>query len=69
MTRHKSTRNKPSKPRKAPGIARHGLDERDGMPMVVCKCGWSKRHERERVREDALDKHFAEKHHGRGFRL
>lgn len=69
MTRRRSTRNKAIKPRRGPGIARQFLDERDGMPTVGCKCGWTKRHERERVREDALDRHFAEKHNGMGFRL
>lgn len=32
-------------------------------------CGWKYRHKRERVREDAADRHVAKRHDGRAIRL
>lgn len=36
---------------------------------VFCSCGWSFGHIREKVREDAVDRHFRKRHQGRGIRL
>lgn len=36
---------------------------------VACSCGWSFAHIREKVREDAIDRHFQKRHKGRGIRL
>lgn len=37
---------------------------------VVCSCGgWSTNHTRVKVREDAIDRHLAKRHGGRGIRL
>lgn len=42
-----------------------------GTHLVVaqCSCGWSFGHNREKVREDAIDRHLAKRHEGRGIRL
>lgn len=34
-----------------------------------CKCDWSFWHQRTKVVEDAIDRHLAKKHRGRGIRL
>jgi hypothetical protein len=34
-----------------------------------CSCGWGYKHDREKVREDAVDKHLDKYHGGRGIRL
>lgn len=36
---------------------------------TFCSCGWSYGHSRDKVREDAIDKHLAKRHEGRGIRL
>jgi len=36
---------------------------------VECSCGWAVGHNREKVREDAIDRHLAKRHGGRGIRL
>lgn len=37
---------------------------------VTCSCrGWGFYHKREKVLEDAIDRHIERKHNGRGFRL
>lgn len=37
---------------------------------VVCSCGgWTYRHIRRKVTEDAIDKHITKRHNGMGFRL
>ena len=36
---------------------------------VVCSCGWAFVHTREKVREDAVDRHLARRHGKRGLRL
>ena len=36
---------------------------------AVCSCGWGYFHNREKVREDAIDKHIDRKHQGKGIRL
>lgn len=36
---------------------------------AACSCGWIFGHSREKVREDAVDRHLTKKHEGRGFRL
>lgn len=35
----------------------------------TCRCGWGYEHQREKVREDAVDRHFIKRHSGRGIRL
>lgn len=40
-----------------------------GDTRVECSCGWSYGHTREKVREDAVDKHLDKRHSGRGIRL
>lgn len=38
--------------------------------MAVCSCGaWAYKHPREKVLEDAIDKHTARKHGGLGIRM
>lgn len=34
-----------------------------------CSCGWQYRHAREKVRENAIDRHFEKRHEGKGIRL
>ena len=37
---------------------------------AVCSCrGWAFWHRREKVREDAIDRHLAKRHRGRGIRM
>lgn len=49
------------------GLARISYAD-DGT--VVCSCGgWTYWHRREKVREDAIDRHLLRKHDGRGIRL
>lgn len=36
---------------------------------AACSCGWSFGHTREKVREDAVDRHLTKRHEGRGLRL
>jgi len=36
---------------------------------VKCPCGWGYFHRRDKVREDAADKHITKHHNGRGIRL
>lgn len=36
---------------------------------AVCSCGWTTHHRRATVREDAIDRHLAKRHDGRGIRL
>lgn len=37
---------------------------------AVCSCkGWTYSHQRSKVREDAVDRHLAKRHHGRGLRV
>lgn len=45
-----------------------GMAKSDNV-TVTCKCGWVYTHTRQKVREDAVDRHFAKKHNGRGIRL
>lgn len=40
-----------------------------GDTHAECSCGWSVGHTREKVREDAIDRHLNKKHLGRGIRL
>lgn len=40
-----------------------------GDTRVDCSCGWSFGHVREKVREDAIDRHLEKRHSGRGIRL
>lgn len=37
--------------------------------QVGCSCGWGYIHTREKVREDAIDRHLDKHHQGRGIRL
>lgn len=34
-----------------------------------CSCGWTNSHSREKVREDAIDRHLNKRHNGRGLRM
>lgn len=36
---------------------------------VKCTCGWDYSHQREKIREDAIDRHFLKRHQGKGIRL
>lgn len=54
--------NKTSKP---VGLARVKQD----WEKAYCSCGWEYTHAREKVREDAIDRHIDKKHNGRGIRL
>lgn len=36
---------------------------------AMCSCGWSLVHHREKVRENAVDRHLRKRHAGRGIRL
>lgn len=51
---------------KSVGLARISYHE-DGH--VECSCSWSNSHSRDKVREDAIDRHLAKRHGGRGIRL
>lgn len=37
--------------------------------LARCSCGWVKFHSREKVREDAVDRHLLDAHGGAGIRL
>jgi hypothetical protein len=37
--------------------------------VASCSCGWEYGHTRDKVREDAVDRHLDKKHNGRGIRL
>jgi hypothetical protein len=41
----------------------------DDGRVAACSCGKPFTQRREKVREDAIDRHLMEKHDGRGFRL
>lgn len=41
---------------------------RDGI-YALCSCGWAFGHARDKVREDAVDRHLDKRHDGRGIRL
>lgn len=36
---------------------------------VACNCGWRYRHDRNKIRENAVDRHFTKRHGGSGIRL
>ena len=36
---------------------------------VRCNCAWTYKHQRNKVLEDAIDKHIRTKHGGQGFRM
>jgi hypothetical protein len=36
---------------------------------IQSSCGWKYRHKREKVREDAADRHVAKRHEGQAIRL
>jgi hypothetical protein len=36
---------------------------------VECNCGWSRTHPRSKILENAIDRHFAKRHQGKGIRL
>lgn len=48
------------------GLARISQDERGA---VACSCGWLKIHARQKVREDAAERHLNRKHGGMGIWL
>lgn len=50
---------------------------KDGLRLAVvqtqgraalCSCGWAYGHDREKVREDAIDRHLNKRHGGMGIR-
>jgi hypothetical protein len=52
------------------GLARITYDPHgEHGSTVKCSCGWRYRHKREKVREDAIDRHINKKHQGRGIRI
>jgi hypothetical protein len=57
------------KPVSEPGKRQVGLAvvSYDGG-RAQCSCGWGFTHTREKVREDAIDRHLDRKHQGRGIR-
>lgn len=36
---------------------------------VACSCGWDYYHPREKIRENAIDRHLNKRHEGRGIRF
>lgn len=70
---------KPLRPQMKGGRAKRGAKPKDlGMAvitypragMAVCSCGtWAYKHPREKVLEDAIDKHTERKHGGLGIRM
>jgi hypothetical protein len=40
-----------------------------GDGMASCSCGWSKTHQRSKILEDAIDRHLAKRHEGKGLRF
>lgn len=44
------------------------LVKNDGL-SCSCNCGWSYTHKRDKIREDAIDRHLSKQHDGRGMRL
>lgn len=55
-----------SSPPKAVGLA---VISQGDYGRVRCSCGWGYQHKREKVREDAVDKHIESIHAGRGIRV
>lgn len=58
------------KPASAPGAKQVNLARisyENGW--AKCSCGWAFGHLREKVREDAVDRHINKRHAGRGIRL
>lgn len=47
------------------GLAIINYDGRAAM----CSCGWRFYHAREKVRENAIDRHLNKRHNGRGIRV
>lgn len=72
MSRPRPTDHLPGAgPLKEVGLARistHPNYNREGS-TAVCSCGWNYYHARDKVREDAIDRHIERKHKGRGVRL
>lgn len=52
--------------RKEVGLAVISYIEAGG---AMCSCGWGHFHSREKVREDAIDRHINRKHQGRAIRV
>lgn len=55
--------------RKNVRLARITYGESDGLVFAQCSCGKPFVQRRDKVREDAIDRHLAKKHNGRGIRL
>lgn len=55
--------------RRQVGLAVISYGEVDGRAFAACSCGQPFTHPREKVRENAIDKHIAKRHNGRGIRL
>lgn len=59
-----------SDPKKAKDVWLAAITYAEDGQTVACSCGaWVYNHKREKVREDAIDRHLARKHDGRGVRL
>lgn len=57
------------KPVSAPSKAVRIAVVRTEGNTIGCSCGWGYMHKREKVREDAADRHLDKKHGGQGIRL
>jgi len=55
--------------RKKVGLAVISYGTAGALGFAQCSCGKPFTQRREKVREDAIDRHLAEKHGGRGIRL
>lgn len=55
--------------RRQVGLAVVNYGEANGRSYAVCSCGQPFTQAREKVREDAIDRHFERKHAGRGIRI
>ncbi len=56
--------------RRKVGLARISTEQAaSGEGRATCSCGWSFFHKREKVREDAVDRHLDKRHNSRGIRF
>lgn len=53
----------------APGMAMISYPEPQDRRLAACSCGWLYGCTREKVLEDAIDRHLDKRHEGRGIRL
>lgn len=55
--------------RRKVGLAVISYGEVEGRQFAECSCGQPFVQAREKVREDAIDRHLSKKHNGRGIRV